>query len=327
MILSEKNKEPNLMTSLTDPQIDSKIIAIIGPTGIGKTKISLSIAEKFCCEIVSVDSMQVYRYMDIGTAKATLAERQHIPHHVIDIVNPDDEYNLARYVLDATKAIKEIILRKKIPLLVGGTGLYLKGLVEGVFALPLINPNIKTNLINELKEKGREFLYAELKQIDPGTASRIHPNDTHRLLRALEIYQATGIPWSEHLQIHANKLQPLEKVMKLGLTCDREELYSNINTRVEHMLACGLLQEVQMLQRMGYSKELPSMQSIGYRHIFNYLNGEWDWEYACEMLARDTRRYAKRQYTWFHKEKEVNWFYRTQEKEIFSLINEFIGEC
>ncbi|OGR03449.1 MAG: tRNA (adenosine(37)-N6)-dimethylallyltransferase MiaA [Deltaproteobacteria bacterium RIFOXYD12_FULL_50_9] len=303
--------------------IDNKIIALIGPTGIGKTKLSLAMAEAFSCEIVSVDSMQIYRFMDIGTAKATHEERQRVQHHLIDIVDPDTEYNLARYIEDAQQACNNIAARGKTPLLVGGTGLYLKGLLEGVFSLPPVKESLRKELQQQLAEKGRASLYSELQSIDPESAARIHPNDTHRLLRALEIFYATGIPWAEHQQSY-NYGPPLRNVLKIGLTCDREELYQRINARVTTMIEEGFLQEVQKLLERGYSPDLPSMKSLGYRHLLCFISGEWSWDHAAFILARDTRRYAKRQFTWFHKDESINWFNPQQQNEIFSLINNFL---
>lgn len=313
------------MNDITLNKNNSMAIAIIGPTGVGKTNLSLSIAERYSCEIVNVDSMQVYRYMDIGTAKASLLERQRIRHHLIDIVTPDDEYNLAKYIIDATNVLRDIARRGKIPLLVGGTGLYLKGLLDGLFSLPQINPSVRENLYKQIAEKGREGLYEELKQCDPDIATKIHPNDTHRLLRALEIYQATGITWSKHLNNRLNINRPLQNILKIGLSCDREELYQRINNRVEQMIQNGLLEEVRKLLNMGFTPELPAMKSIGYRHLISFICGERDWETTCNEMARDTRRYAKRQYTWFHKDHDINWFYPSQEENIVSLINNYLG--
>lgn len=300
-------------------------VAIIGPTAIGKTEISLHIAEKFSCEIISVDSMQVYRYMDVGTAKASQEERDKVPHHLIDIVDPDEDYNVARFTTDATNALNSIESNNHIPLLVGGSGLYLRGLTEGLFEEEEIDPQIRDTLKNELDQKGHEQLHKNLCDIDPESAKRIHPNDTHRLLRALEIYQATGIPWSKY--IGQKSQEPvLQNVLKIGLTCDRESLYQRINMRTQQMVELGLLDEVKKLLDMGYSGDLKSMQSIGYKHMVNFLNGEWSLEESLELLARDTRRYAKRQYTWFNRDNEIKWFQPSQHQEITTTIRKYLAD-
>ena len=312
-----------------------KILVLLGPTAVGKTELSLSIAEKFSCEIIGVDSMQVYKYMDIGTAKPTEQERLRIPHHLIDIVYPDDNYTVGRFATDAQNAIQTIKNNQHVALLAGGSGLYFRGLLEGLFDLN--NPDQKTNnrtttsdteLIREhLKERlakeGREQLFAELNDLDPDSAKRIHPNDTQRLLRALEVFKTTGIPWSQHLTRQQAKPRQYD-VLKLGLTRSREELYKRIDQRVQVMIEQGLLEEVRKLLDMGYHGELKSMQSIGYRHMVNYIRGEWDWHESIELLARDTRRYAKRQYTWFKQDPEIIWHEVSEQDAILAEIEEFL---
>jgi len=294
-------------------------IALVGPTGVGKTELSLHIARHFSCEIISVDSMQVYRHMDIGTAKATPEERQAFPHHVIDIADPDEVYNVARFVDDAVNAAYIIRQHNKIPLLAGGTGLYLKGLTEGIFEMDRIDPDLRRSLKKRLQEEGREVLHAELRRHDPASAERLHPNDTQRVLRALEIVLATGKTWVEHLAGH-NKQNLLPVMIKIGLMCEREELYRKINTRTGKMMAAGFLNEVQSLLDMGYDSSLNSMQAIGYRHLANYLEGRWSLDMALELLARDTRRYAKRQLTWFQRDKTIRWFAPSNTDEIIAAI-------
>jgi tRNA dimethylallyltransferase len=302
-----------------------KLFILCGPTAVGKTELSLQIAEKFSCEIVSVDSMQVYKYMDIGTAKPSLTEMARIPHYLIDIVDPDDNYTLGRFVEDANEAIKIIYAHENIPLLVGGTGLYFKGLLDGVFDEHDLaaeddangerkkNKSLKQDLRKKLHEEGSEVLHRELAEVDSESAERIHPNDTQRLLRGLEIYYSTGKPWSEHLT-NQRKRTPQYRALKIGLTRPREELYTRIDQRVKLMAEQGLLDEVKKILAMGYDKDLKAMQSIGYRHMLNFLDGSWTWEQALELLARDTRHYAKRQYTWFNNDPEILW-HDVQEKD------------
>lgn len=306
--------------------ISTPVLILIGPTAVGKTALSLALAERFSCEIVGLDSMQIYRHMDIGTAKATAEERSMVPHHLLDVATPDEEYHVARYVADATTACRKIIARGNRPLLVGGTGLYLKSLLEGLFEIPVVPNTLRTNLKKRLLEEGRAVLFAELGLCDKKSASRIHPHDTHRLLRALEIFQATGLPWSEHLQ--KQQVQPvLTKVLQLGLLCERETLYERINLRVEQMVGAGLLAEVEKLLDMGYGADLKAMQSIGYRHMLQYIQGHWDWEKAIFLLARDTRHYAKRQMTWFAADPQIRWFAPVETKAIFACVRDFIGEA
>jgi tRNA dimethylallyltransferase len=303
------------------------IIAIVGPTAIGKTSISLQIADDFLGEIVGVDSMQVYRYMDIGTAKPTLQERAKTPHHLIDIADPDEEYTVGRYVKDAETAIRAIWRKGNIPLLVGGTGLYLRGLLNGLSELPAIPPVVRRNLQKELENNvdSRRRLYEMLQQFDPESAARIHPHDTQRLLRALEIYRATGIPWTDHLS-RKNPNLTFSKVLRIGLTCDRDMLYDRINKRVHQMIRQGLVEEVEGLLARGYHGDLKSMQSIGYRHVVKFLRGLWTKQRTLELLARDTRHYAKRQYTWFRNDPEVQWFDLSHQDALYRTVEKFLTQ-
>ncbi|OGQ87186.1 MAG: tRNA (adenosine(37)-N6)-dimethylallyltransferase MiaA [Deltaproteobacteria bacterium RIFOXYD12_FULL_56_24] len=308
--------------TVTESPLAEPVLVLIGPTAVGKTALSLALAEQFSCEIVGLDSMQIYRHMDIGTAKATAEERARVPHHLLDVVDPDEEYHVGRYVADATEACRRIIARGKRPLVVGGTGLYLKGLLEGLFEIPAVPEKVRASLQQRLAEEGRALLFAELEQCDPESASRIHTNDTHRLLRALEIFQATGLSWSEHLR--AQKVRPaLSKALQIGLLCEREALYERINLRVEQMVAEGLLGEVQKLLALGYEPGLKAMQSIGYRHMLQFLQGHWDWDETLFLLARDTRRYAKRQMTWFGSDPNIRWFAPSEPAKIFACIDGF----
>jgi len=300
-------------------------IAIIGPTGVGKTALSLAVAERFGCEIVSVDSMQVYRYMDIGTAKVSPAERARVPHHLLDVADPDEEYSVARYIEDAAAAIEGIRQRGHLPLLVGGTGLYLRGLTDGLFEMPPCPETIRQGLRERLAQEGAAALHAELARVDPQTAARIHVNDTYRLLRGLEILQATGVSWSAHLA-RGRQDARVPLILKIGLTWEREILYERINQRVGQMVEQGLLAEVRELLERGYGPELKPMQAIGYRHMVEYLRGDRDWPATTELLARDTRRYAKRQYTWFRPDPAIHWFEPVRTEEMFSRINAFLTE-
>ncbi len=294
---------------------------------MGKTNLSLALARDFNAEIINMDSMQVYRYMDIGTAKPSPEERKGVPHHLLDYVNPDEEYNVARFVGDARQAIADICSRHKIPLLIGGTGLYLRGLLEGIFSMPPIAGEIKRRVRKDLKEKGSAALHAELGRVDPLSAARLHPHDSQRICRALEIWRATAIPWSVHLRRQQEERQrglSCLKALKIGLRREREVLYQRINERTRLMIAQGLLDEVKSLLARGYAPELNAMQAIGYKHMVRYIRGEWGWEEAVEFQARDTRRYAKRQYTWFRRDNDVHWFGPEEKEAIHNLISQWL---
>lgn len=283
-------------------------IVLVGPTAIGKTSLSIELAHAFDCEIIGVDSMQIYKYMDIGTAKITPAEMDGIRHHLIDIVFPDQEYDAARFVRDARSAAQEIAQRGRIPLMTGGTGLYLKAYAEGLFdALPA-NPAIRDGLQIRLTREGSWKLHEELQLCDPVSAQRIHFNDSARIIRGLEIFLVTGTPWSQHLKEQERGASDVQHLLILGLTCQRDRLYERINRRTELMVAAGLEEEVRMLLAQGYGPGLKSMSSIGYRHMLSFIDGSWSREEMVEYLARDTRRYAKRQYTWFNKTRGLRWF-------------------
>ncbi len=292
-----------------------KILILVGPTGVGKTDLSLGLAEKFQAEIISMDSMQIYRHMDIGTAKPTLAERCRVPHHLVDYVEPDEIYHVSRFVHDARQAIEEISSRGLLPILVGGTGLYMRGLLEGVFELPVIPAEVREKVRQDLQRLGNAAMFQELSVCDPASAARIHQNDSQRLARGVEIFRATGIPWSQHLQRQDKETHGYEAV-KIGLQRERRQLYERINSRVDIMIDQGLLAEVENLLAMGFGPELAPMQSIGYRHMVQYIVGAWPWQEAVSLLARDSRRYAKRQFTWFGRDQDIEWFHPAQRQKI-----------
>lgn len=327
-----KGKQPRLIMvkDVTPPVtgksfvLEAPVVILIGPTAVGKTDLALSLAEQFDGEIVGADSMQIYRYMDIGTAKPTSEEQARVAHHLIDIVDPDEDYQAARYGADALQACREITARGRMPLVVGGTGLYIRALELGVFDIEPVPETIRCRIRERLARQGRALLFEELRRIDPESAARLHPNDTQRLLRALEVFEATGVPWSAHLAAHQRTPQ-LKRVLKIGLNCGRDEVYARINRRCRQMLDLGLVDEVRKLLAMGYAGSLKSMQAIGYRHVLNYLAGEWSLAQTVELLARDTRRYAKRQYTWFTRDAAINWRHPGQGSEIATLIQDFLA--
>jgi len=311
---------------LTPDPITAPVLVLVGPTAIGKTDLSLKISAAFDCEIISMDSMQVYRFMDIGTAKVSRAERRQVVHHLIDILDPDEQYDAARFVRDALAAIKLISSRGKIPLITGGTGLYLSSLINGLFADIDVKDEVRKNLQERLKIEGREALHRELLQVDRESGERIHLNDTQRLLRGLEIFHSTNTPWSEHLR--RQSLTPrhpvLTRMLHLGLTCDRDLLYERIKIRTIRMMQEAFKAEVESLLDRGYPRDLPSMQSIGYRHMNACIAGEWDLDTATHALIQDTRRYAKRQMTWFRRHRELHWYDIQRAGEALADIDLFI---
>jgi len=306
--------------------IDKPVLFLLGPTAIGKTNLSLQIARRYNCEIISVDSMQIYKYMDIGTAKILEEERAEIVHHLIDIIEPDENYDAVQFTQDALTAIRKIHLKRKVPLLTGGTGLYYKALIDGIFPGIASDSVIRKNLIDRLKNEGADVLHEELMVCDYISASKIHKNDTHRLLRALEIYYLTGKPWSLFLEAEENTTThiKLTNTLKIGLHCSRDILYERINLRTRQMISNGLEKEVRGLLNMGYGRDLKSMGSIGYRHMVKFIIKEWSCEEMERLLARDTRRYAKRQGTWFSKMKNINWIEVNDTKSSKELIENWL---
>jgi len=303
-------------------QVKAPVIILVGPTAVGKTALSFEIVRRFNCEIISMDSMQVYRHMDIGTAKPTVQERQQVRHHLIDIVSPDEQYNAACFIQDCLQAIKEIVDRNKIPLITGGTGLYFSSLINGLFNNINVEDKVRDRLAGRLKVQGLPSLYQELCRIDPISAARIHKNDRQRIVRGLEIFAATGIPWSKHIERQKKEKPPVQftSLIEIGLTCDRHLLYERIEQRAADMLEHGLVNEVEKLRIRGYPASLSSMQALGYRHVNQLLDGKWTENEMKEYLVRDTRRFAKRQITWFRRYGTLCWFERIVPSEIIKYI-------
>jgi tRNA dimethylallyltransferase len=281
-----------------------RALVILGPTATGKTAVGILLAEALDGEIISADSGAVYRGLDIGTAKPTPEEQQRVRFHLIDVVDPDEVFTASRFRELALEAIESIRARGKRVLIVGGTGLYLRVLLHGFsLAPPPASPEIRERLMAECKTLGTHAMHARLKQVDPVAAARIHPNDAVRIVRALEVYEATGVPISQWQRRAESELPSL----KVGLTMPRQQLYARIDARVDQMMAQGFLQEVQNLLQKGYNKDLPALKGLGYRHMIEYLEGRLSLEEAVRLWKRDTRRFAKRQMTWFRKEPGVHW--------------------
>jgi tRNA dimethylallyltransferase len=291
------------------PAAPVPLLAILGPTGVGKTRLAVALGERWPIEVVSVDSRQVYRRMDIGTAKPTPEERRAVRHHLVDVVEPDEDYDAARFAREAAAAIADARGRGRRPVLVGGTGLYYRVLVRGLLPRPPADRALRASLQAEVRSAGPEALHRRLQALDPDAAARLHPRDALRVSRALEVAVQTGHPavtsgagaWREPAGTLAYR------VVAVGLTAPRPALYGALDARVDRMLAAGLLDEVRALLEAGLSPALPAMQGIGYRHLASVAETGRGLDAAIATMKRDTRRYAKRQWTWFAREPEVTW--------------------
>lgn len=305
--------------------IKPKIIVVCGPTAMGKTSTAIALAEGFSGEIIGADSMQIYRWMDIGTAKPTPDEKARIPHHMIDIRDPDEHFDAQDYLRLAREVLVDLFERSVTPFVVGGTGFYIKALVHGLFEVEPADADVRNRLHRQINIHGSAFLHRRLSRVDPEAAEHLHPNDTYRIIRALEIFEITGKKMSAYHRAHRFQDNPFN-VLKIGLHMDREQLYMRINHRVDAMIAAGFLEEVQKLLAKGYSPDLKSMQAIGYRHMVDFIQGRHSWEETLRTLKRDTRRYAKRQLTWFKADPDMIWYHPEQIEDIHRTIQDFIDE-
>lgn len=301
----------------------NSLVAIVGPTAIGKSSLALDLSQTFRGEIINADSRQVYRYMDIGTAKPTMEERALVPHHLIDVVCPDQNFSLTPYQSKAREAMESIQTRGKLPLLVGGSGLYVWSLLEG-WRIPPVPPDpiLRQELEAIAQSKGTRRLYEELEQLDPAAAQRIDPRNTRRVIRALEVCRQ-GKPFSQ-----LQGKEPFVNSLVIGLTTDRTDLYQRIDARVNSMMEKGLLTEVEELLARGYTFDLPSMSGLGYKQIGMVLQGKTDLPTAIQQIKFDTHRFARHQYSWFRpQDKRIHWFdAREEEKQaINSLVRSFVA--
>lgn len=302
-----------------------KLVIILGPTGVGKSDVAFDAALQVNGEIINADSQQLYRYLDIGTAKSSLEQREKIPHHLIDIVNPDEEFDVAAFRAAAARSVEEIKSRGRNPIVCGGTALYLKALTQGLFVGPGKSHEQRKVLEAQAAEKGLAFLYEKLRQVDGDAARRIHPNDRQRIIRALEVFAVTGKSISQWQRDHGFSEHPFD-TLKIGLERERAELYDLINRRCDEMVAQGLVGEVESLLARGYSLKLRPLQSIGYRHIGLYLTGVMSLEEAVALMKRDSRRLAKRQLTWFRADREIRWFHPDEPRQkIIATVTEFLS--
>ena len=283
------------------------LIVLTGPTAVGKTSLSIALARAAEGEIISADSMQVYKHMDIGSAKIKKEEMEGIPHYLIDVLEPDEEFHVVRFQEMAKEAMKEIYSKGKIPILTGGTGFYIQAVVKDIdFSQDTEKSSVRERLENLAQEKGGEYLHELLAQRDPESAEKIHPNNIKRVIRALEYYELTGEKISLHNEREGEKVSPYNTAYFV-LSDHRERLYEKIDRRVDQMLDEGLVEEVRRLAQMGYTRDMVSMQGLGYKEILANLEGEYSLEEAVYVLKRDTRHFAKRQLTWFRREKDVIW--------------------
>ncbi len=304
------------------------LLIIVGPTAVGKTDTAISLAKKLKGEIISADSMQIYKFMDIGTAKPTKVEQKGIPHYMMDFVDPSEAFSVAEFQAKATELIEELSTAGKLPIVAGGTGLYVNSLMYKMdFTSTVSNWELRNSLEKEAQLYGNLYIHNKLKETDPKAAERIHPNNVKRVIRAIEVNYESG----ENIGDFKEDIIPNDdyRICMIGLTRDREELYDRVNRRVDIMLQQGLVEEVRGLLEKGFSKDLIAFKGLGYKEIIGYLDGEYDLDYAIEILKRDTRRYAKRQLTWFKRYEEANWFnlseYASSEKLIDDIMKVIEG--
>lgn len=302
-----------------------QVLIICGPTASGKSELALRLATELGGEIINADSMQVYRGMTIGTAKPSDEHRRVVPHHLLDSVTPDINFSAADYKTTADGAIRDIISRGKRVVVVGGTGLYIRALLQGLVDSPGDDGGIRLRLQEEAEQMGNDAMLDRLRQVDPELAARLHPNNLVRIIRALEVFEATGVPLSRHQQEHGFGTDHYTS-LQIGIRVERSELYRRIEQRVDQMVTGGLVEEVRGLLERGYGRELKSMRAIGYKEIAAYLAGETTLEEAVELMKRDTRRYAKRQMTWFNGDPRIIWLeYPEKFATISQLAHEFFN--
>ncbi len=295
------------MRRLSETQVRLKpVVVIVGPTAVGKSGVAVEVAKAFETEVLTADSRQVYRGMDVGTDKPPPEQRQGVPHRLIDLVNPDESFNTGLYRRQALDEIERLHRDRRLPLVVGGTGLYVRTLLKGLCEAPPADPLVRAALRQEAKGEGYDRLYARLVAVDPMAAARLHPRDESKVIRALEVYQLSGRRMSEFQQEHGFAERPFSALI-IGLNRDRNALYRRIEERIDWQLAHGLIEETKQLLAQGYQRDCAAMKGLGYRHVAEHLAGEYD---VAEMVRRfklDTRHFSKRQMTWFRKEPGIQW--------------------
>jgi tRNA dimethylallyltransferase len=287
---------------------ERNVIVIVGPTCSGKTNLSLKLAKLIPSEIISADSRQIFKYLDIGTAKPSPVQLQKVQHHLIDFLGPSENYDVSIFEKDAEKVINDIFKKNKTPIVVGGSGLYIKALIDGIFDSDIKDEDYRSELLQKRKEFGDVFLYEELQKNDPLSAEKMLPQNWKRVMRALEVFHTTGEPiWKHHQKQSTSKIKKYS-FKQFGLNWDRKILYENINRRVDWMIENGLIDEVKNILNKGYDKKLNSLNTVGYKEIIQHLEGEFSLERAIDLIKRNTRHYAKRQLTWFRKDKRIHCF-------------------
>lgn len=299
-----------------------KVLCIVGPTAVGKTAVALKFAEHRDCEIVSADSRQIYKYMTIGTAKPTKMELAAVPHHFIDTKFPDENYSAGRFGTEARTAIDDVFKRGKLPIVVGGSGLYIRGLIDGFSGERIADDQVKNRLKAEVENIGLPALYGRLKKVDPVTADKLPPGDTQRILRALEVYEVSGKLFSDFVEKEPTPASFESEF--IGLTMPRPNLYERIESRVDNMLEAGLIAEVKKLQDLGYSPKLNALQTVGYKEVFQFLSEEINIERMTSLIKQKTRNFAKRQFTWFKKDKRIKWI-DLVEKPVDKIVRELLS--
>ena len=301
------------------------LICIVGPTAVGKTEIAIQLAQHLDAEIVSLDSRQIYREMNIGTAKPTLDQRGAVPHHLIDCVDVDQSFSVAEYQRLADSAIEEIRERSKRTIVVGGAGLYFRGLIDGLFDGPGADVEIRAKLQREADEHGNVALHERLRRCDPEAANQVHPNNRVKVIRALEVYELTGKPISA-LQQQWKMNEPRYPFRAFGLNMPREVLYRRIEERVDRMVEAGLIEEVKGLLDQGYPRNCIAMQSFGYKELIDYLDGKRTFDEAIALLKQNTRRFAKRQLTWFRNDPRIEWLDTSQFSSIDRIVDNLLAK-
>jgi tRNA dimethylallyltransferase len=302
--------------------VERVVIVILGPTASGKTFSGIETAKKLDTEIISADSRQIYKYLNIGTAKPEPIELNAVKHHFIDELAPDIDFNASKFEIDSLKIITELLDKDKIPVVVGGSGLYIRALVNGIFDAAEADEGLRKHFLAIKEEKGIEYLYKELEKADPVSSAKMLPQNWKRVMRALEVFYVTGKPiW----QVQAEyKRKTNIKFVQFGLNWNRDVLYDRINRRADQMIENGLIDETKKILSMGYGKELNSMNTVGYKEIISYLEGEYPLETAVELIKRNTRRFAKRQMTWFRKDQTINWFELSKPEDLISVPDKIL---
>ncbi|MBU6480746.1 MAG: tRNA (adenosine(37)-N6)-dimethylallyltransferase MiaA [Nitrospirae bacterium] len=295
------------MGRLSETQVHFKpVVVMVGPTAVGKSRVAIEVAKAFETEVLTADSRQVYRGMDVGTDKPLPEERQSVPHRLIDLVNPDESFNAGVYRRRALDEIERLYRDRRLPLVVGGTGLYVRTILKGLCDAPPTDPIVRAALRQEARDQGHDRLYARLVAVDPVAAARLHPRDESKVLRALEVYQLSGRRMSEFQQEHGFAERPFSALI-IGLNRDRAALYRRIEERIDWQLAHGLIEETEQLLAQGYQRDSAAMKGLGYRQVAEHLAGEYDAAEMVRRFKRDTRHFSKRQMTWFRKEPGIQW--------------------